>query len=175
METRSPFCNRDKIVILKIIMSPCLVNLNDGDKIPIVIFFEWGQDRNYKNHLVSMLSKYFWWRPDLHCDVFLNGDKIVILKIILSPCLVDILRETRSPYFLHINFRTRSPYFLNINMRTWSPSVFSPNRKILSLHFVNSRVETLSPLNYLLNEGIMSLEIISLSGMGTRNHSLQSP
>ena len=53
------FLNEDKIVILKIILSPCLVNINDGDKIPIVIFFEWGQDRKYKNHLVSMLSKYF--------------------------------------------------------------------------------------------------------------------
>ena len=78
------FLNLDKIVILKIILSPCLedindrdkipiviffewgqdilspclVNINDGDKIPIVIFFEWGQDRKYKNHLVSMLSKY---------------------------------------------------------------------------------------------------------------------
>ena len=76
------FLNEDKIVILKIILSPCLVDINDRDKIPIVIFFEWGQDilapclanifdgdkiliamffewgqdSNFENHLVSMLS-----------------------------------------------------------------------------------------------------------------------
>ena len=62
-----------KIVILKIMLSLCLVNINDGDKIPIVIvlvnifdgdkipivIFQWGLDSNFENHLVSMLSKYF--------------------------------------------------------------------------------------------------------------------
>ena len=70
METKSPlpcFFNRDKIVTLKIILSPCLVNIIDRDKIPIVIFPEWGQDRKFNNHLVPLLSKYF------------DGDKIPIV------------------------------------------------------------------------------------------------
>ena len=85
METRSPvqsFLNLDKIVILKIILSPCLVDINDGDKIPIVDCHSFG--------------KYFWWKQDPHCH-FLNRDKIVILKIILSPCLVDINDEDKIP------------------------------------------------------------------------------
>ena len=60
--TRSPlrcFLNGDKIETLKKILSPCLVNICDGDKIPIEMFFEWGQDRDFKNYLVPMPSKYF--------------------------------------------------------------------------------------------------------------------
>ena len=62
MGTRSPltsFLNGDKIQTLKIILSPCLVNISDGDEIPIDMFFEWGQDRDFENYLVPMLSKYF--------------------------------------------------------------------------------------------------------------------
>ena len=38
-------------------MSPYLVNISDGDKNPIEMFFEWGQDRHIENYLVPMLSK----------------------------------------------------------------------------------------------------------------------
>ena len=44
MGTRSPlrcFLNGDKIENLKIILSPCLVNISDGDKIPIDMFSEY--------------------------------------------------------------------------------------------------------------------------------------
>ena len=57
LETRSQlscFLNGDKIGNLKIILSPCLVNIFYGDKILIAMFFEWGQDSNFENHLVSM-------------------------------------------------------------------------------------------------------------------------
>ena len=48
-----------QIETLKITLSPCLVNISDGDKIPIDMFFEWGQDRDFENYLVPMPSKYF--------------------------------------------------------------------------------------------------------------------
>ena len=70
---RSPlkcFLDLDNIKILKIILSPCLVNISDCDKIPIEMFFEWGQDRNFENYLVPMLSKYFRWGQDPNYDVF---------------------------------------------------------------------------------------------------------
>ena len=72
MGTRSPltyFLNRDKIEPLKIILSPCLVNISDWDMIPIDIFFKWGQDKNFKNHLVPMVSTYFCWEQD-PIDIF---------------------------------------------------------------------------------------------------------
>ena len=100
METRTPlayFLNGDKIGIIKIILSLCLGNIFDGDKIPIAMFFEWGQDSNIENYFVSMLSKYFLWRQDPHCNIFFNGDKIVILKIILSPCFVNIFEGDKIP------------------------------------------------------------------------------
>ena len=69
MGTISPltyFLNGDKIEPLKIILSPCLVNISDGDKISIEMFFEWRQNRDFENYLVPMLSK------------FSDGDKIPI-------------------------------------------------------------------------------------------------
>ena len=59
----SKFSDWDKI---KIILSPCLANISDGDKIPIEIFFEWGQDKKFTNYLVPMLSKNFQWGQDPH-------------------------------------------------------------------------------------------------------------
>ena len=82
------FMNWDKTETQKIFLSPCLVNISDGDKIPIDMFcgwgqdidfilslcfknisdgdkipiniiFGWGQERNIENFLVPMLSKYF--------------------------------------------------------------------------------------------------------------------
>ena len=79
MGTRSPltcFLDGDKTKILKIILSPCLVNMSDGekipiemppclanisegDKIPIDMIIGWGQDKDFENYLVPILSKYF--------------------------------------------------------------------------------------------------------------------
>ena len=62
MGIRSPltyFLNGDKIEPLKIILSPCLANIFDGDEIPIDMIFGWGQDKDFENYLVPMLSKYF--------------------------------------------------------------------------------------------------------------------
>ena len=70
------FLNRDEIEILKIILStcfvnisdgdkipiempPCLANISNGDKIPIDIIIGWGQDKDFENYIVPMLSKYF--------------------------------------------------------------------------------------------------------------------
>ena len=103
METRSPLSydfDGDKIGFLKIILSPCLVNIFDGDKIPIIIYFWWGQDRIFENHLVSMLSKYFWWRQDPHYHIFFMGDKIGFLKIILSLCLANIFDGDNIPIII---------------------------------------------------------------------------
>ena len=66
---RSPltcFLVGDKLEPLKIILSPCLVNIFDGDKIPFDKFFEWGQDKTFENYLVPMLSKNFQWGQDPH-------------------------------------------------------------------------------------------------------------
>ena len=104
METRSPLSynfDGDKIGFLKIILSPCLVNISDGDKIPIIIYFWWGQDRIFENNLVSMLSKYFWWRQDPHYHIFFMGDKIGFLKIILSPCIVNISDWDKIPIIIY--------------------------------------------------------------------------
>ena len=51
--------NGDKIETLEIIFSPCFVNISDWDNIPIEMIFGWGQDRDFENLLVPMLSKYF--------------------------------------------------------------------------------------------------------------------
>ena len=62
MGIRSPltyFFNVDKIETLKIILSPCIVEISDGYKIPIEMFFEGEQDRNFENYLVPILSKHF--------------------------------------------------------------------------------------------------------------------
>ena len=67
MGTRSPltcFLDGDKTKILKIILSPCLANISDGDKIPIDMIFGWGQDKNFETYLVPMLSKNFLWGQD---------------------------------------------------------------------------------------------------------------
>ena len=76
MGTRSPltcFLDGDKIKILKIVLSPCLANISDGDKISIEMFFEWRQNRDFENYLIPMLSKYFWWGHDPNWHVFLKG------------------------------------------------------------------------------------------------------
>ena len=60
MGIRSPltyFLNGDKIETLKIILSPCIANISDGDKIPIDMIFGWGQDKDFENYLVPILSK----------------------------------------------------------------------------------------------------------------------
>ena len=67
--------------ILRIILSPCIVNISDGDNIPINIFFEWGQDRTLENHIVPKLSKYFWWGQDLHWHIFWIGKKLNLWKL----------------------------------------------------------------------------------------------
>ena len=72
-ETLSYIFDWDKIEFLKIILSLCLVINFDGDKIPIIIYFWWGQDRIFENNLVSMLSKYFGWRQNPHYHIFLMG------------------------------------------------------------------------------------------------------
>ena len=53
------FLDGDKTKILKIILSPCLANISDGDKIPIDMIFGWGQDKDFENYLVPILSKFF--------------------------------------------------------------------------------------------------------------------
>ena len=60
MGTRSPltcFLDGDKTIFLKIILSLCLANISDGDKIPIDMIFGWGQDKDFENYLVPILSK----------------------------------------------------------------------------------------------------------------------
>ena len=77
--------NGDKLEPLKI-LSPCLVNISDGDKISIDIFFEWGQDWIFENYLVPMLCKNFLWGQDKNLENYLVpklckfsvGDKIPI-------------------------------------------------------------------------------------------------
>ena len=62
MGTRSPLTcilDGDKTKNLKIILSPCLANISDGDKIPIDMIFGWGQDKDFENYLVPILSKNF--------------------------------------------------------------------------------------------------------------------
>ena len=62
MGTRSQlrcFLNGDMIETFKIILSPCLANISDEDKIPIDMIFGWGQDKEFENYLVPMPSKYF--------------------------------------------------------------------------------------------------------------------
>ena len=89
METRSPLSyifHGDKIGFLKIILPPRFVIISEGDKIPIVIYFWWGQDRIFENHLVPMLSKYFWWRQD---PIF----RFFLIRKILSLSFVNIKME----------------------------------------------------------------------------------
>ena len=101
------FLDGDKIETLKIILSPCLVNISHillcySNLCPIEIFFGWGQDRKFGNYLVPMLLNISDGdKIPLIC--FLNGDKIATLKIFLSPCLVNILMGTRSPLRCFLN------------------------------------------------------------------------
>ena len=62
METRSSlsyYLIGDKIVYLKIILSPCLVNICDGDKIPIAMFFNGDKIGNLKIILSPCLVNIF--------------------------------------------------------------------------------------------------------------------
>ena len=124
------FLDGDKIETLKIILSPCLVNISHillcySNLCPIEIFFGWGQDRKFGNYLVPMLlniSNGDKIPIDMTLKIilspclenisdgdkiplicFLNGDKIATLKIFLSPCLVNILMGTRSPLRCFLN------------------------------------------------------------------------
>ena len=143
MVTRSQlsgFMNGDKIGVWKIILSQCFVNISDGVKIPIVRFYEWGQDTKFENHLGPMICKYIWWRQDPHCIVrFYEWGQDTKFENHFGPLICKY---------------------------------FSLIRKILSLSFINSKMEIMSPLYYLPNRGIMSLETMAPSAMGTRSYEL---
>ena len=70
------FLNGDKIETLKIILSPCLVNISDGDMIPIDMFFLKGQDKTFKSYFVPIICKDFWRGQDRTSDNY-------------PPCLVN--------------------------------------------------------------------------------------
>merc|ERR1712131_268167 len=77
------FLNGDKIEILKIILSPCLVNISDGDKIPIDMFSEMGTWLSLcsLNNYMKTWSFYFFVLFERIMSLFL----VVILTLILSP------------------------------------------------------------------------------------------
>ena len=77
------FINEDKTGILKIILSPSLINIFDQDKIPIIIFFspEIHRSKDSRDHIVTVID----WVIDCHKRLkVLIREYLILLKSVLS-------------------------------------------------------------------------------------------